>query len=78
MARVGAVGGDPVGDAAGEHPGLARAGPGEDAQGGRRGRDGEALSLVEVGDDPGGVHGRMVPAGCDRVGRPWLPVADRG
>ena len=50
VAGVGGAGGDPIGDAAGEHAGLARSGGGDDGDERRRRRDRRPLFGVEVAE----------------------------
>jgi hypothetical protein len=50
------AGDGPVGDAPGEHPGLARAGAGQDAQGHDGRRDGASLRIVEILHQGVGIH----------------------
>ena len=49
---------DEMGDAVGEHPGLARTGTGDDEHGTVGGRDGLALNGIEVGEQRRFGHGR--------------------
>ena len=64
LAGSGVAGGQQVGDPAGEHPGLARPGAGDDQQRAAAVLDGLALRRVEVGDEVHHLSGpRRLPLG---------------
>ena len=56
-ARVGLVDRDPIGDATGEHSGLAGAGTREHDERPALGGDGAALGFVQAGEQALGIHG---------------------
>ena len=56
----------PVGDAAGEDPGLAGTRPGQDAQGRGVGGDRLELGSVELGEQVLMLHLESVRRGCDK------------
>ena len=78
VAGVGGTSGHAIGDAAGQHSRLARAGGGDDGDERRRCRDGRPLVGVEVAEQSGVIHEATVRRPCHRTSmtRRWGGAAD--
>ena len=68
VAGIGGFDGDPVGDAAGQHPCLARSGAGDHRHQLRFGRDRGALVCVQIGDQRVRIHRSTVRPARDPPG----------